>query len=89
MTNVPLVQILMQQKIQNKAKGFLSLKFTLRFDEFFYVQTGYKRTLKVGKSQKQIFLFTILPKNERKSSALVARAELGKYFVHFLEESRT
>jgi hypothetical protein len=45
--------------------------------------------LKDRKSQKQTALFSILPKNEQKSSAIVARAELGKYFVRFLEESRT
>ena len=42
----------------------------------------------VRKFQKQIFLFTILPKNERKYSALVARALLCTNLVRFLEELR-
>ena len=41
------------------------------------------------KSQKQIQMFSILPKNEPKNSAPVARAEFGKYLVPFLEELRT
>jgi hypothetical protein len=44
--------------------------------------------LKVSKSQKQIFFFSILPKNERKTFALVGRSNFGKYFVRFLGESR-
>ena len=52
------------------------LTFILNFDEL----------LKVRNSQKQISMSSILPKNERKYSAIVSRAELGKYFVRFLEE---
>ena len=49
--------------------------------------------VKVGKSQKQISLFSFFPKTEQKyvfrSNFSMARTELGKYFVHFLEEIRT
>ena len=47
------------------------------------------QVLKVRYFQKQIILISILPKNERKMSALVAWAKKFKYYVPFLEESRT
>ena len=48
-----------------------------------------ERTLKVSKSRKQKYFFSILPKNEQKTFALVGRSNFGKYFVRFLGESRT
>ena len=50
---------------------------------------AYTLIVKVRKSQKQIYLFSYLPKNERNVFALVDRAEFGKYFVRFLEEFET
>ena len=55
----------------------------VRFDEFFF------RNAKGQKISKSNFLFVNSAKKERKSSALVARAILGKYSVRFLEEVRT
>ena len=50
---------------------------------------AYTLIVKVREFRKQIYLFSILPKNERNVFALVDRAEFGKYFVRFLEELRT
>ena len=41
--------------------------------------------LKISWYQKTCSLFSILPKNEQKTSTLVARANLREYFVCFLE----
>ena len=43
----------------------------------------------VSKPRKQKCVFSILPKNERKTFALVGRSNFGKYFVRFLGDSRT
>ena len=48
----------------------------------------YVFVLKVSKFQKQIILFSILPKNERKTSILVARILGEKFFVQFLGKLR-
>jgi hypothetical protein len=45
--------------------------------------------LKVSKSRKQKYFFSILPKNEQKGFALVGRSNFGKYFIRFLGELRT
>ena len=46
-------------------------------------------SLKVSKSRKQKYFFSILPKNEQKTFALVGRSNFDKYFVRFLGESKT
>jgi hypothetical protein len=45
--------------------------------------------LKVIQSQKEIYLILIRLKKEPQHSALVTRANIGKYFVRLLEELRT
>ena len=44
--------------------------------------------IKVSKSQKQIFLISILPKNEQKSSILVYQAIKIEDFLGFFKELR-